>query len=487
MFGIGVSLDSSGLQKRDGDNGMEGLYRLLPVPVQNLACTLYGFRERRVRLSRFFWDRYEWLLQTEGASTDEIRAYQDEQVALLIEHAYNSVPYYRRVMDERGLKPKDIVSVQDLRKLPVLLKEDVVGKRADFLSSATNQRQLVPSKTSGTTGTALVFFKSKEAVAFQWAVWWRHRSRFGFRPLTWHLNFTGRPVVPASQSSPPYWRWNLPMRQALISMQQLRPDRVVELAKFVDSHRFPYFTGYPSFIHMFAYLLEDRGIELQSHPKYVFLGAENTYDFQREAIERVLKTRVTDQYGFSEGAGNASKCEYGVYHEDWEFGVLECGDPTLMADGAVRGKIVATGFSNYAFPFIRYEVGDTAVWAPPGYQCPCGRQSRVILRIEGRTEDYVITPEGMRVMRFDYLFKDTESIREAQVVQREEGSIVIRVVKRPTYSRTVEDHIREKVRNWISPSLKVYFEYVDEIPRSRSGKFRAVVSELSGREAFSSD
>src|SRR5690606_31508310 len=79
MFGIGVSLDSSGLQKRDGDNGMEGLYRLLPVPVQNLACTLYGFRERRVRLSRFFWDRYEWLLQTEGASTDEIRAYQDEQ------------------------------------------------------------------------------------------------------------------------------------------------------------------------------------------------------------------------------------------------------------------------------------------------------------------------------------------------------------------------------------------------------------------------
>lgn len=457
---------------------MERFYRMLPVPLQNLACSVYGFRERRVRLSRYFWDRYEWLLNTEGASPEQIRSYQDEQVARLIEHAYNTVPYYRRVMDERGLKPTDIASVQDLRKLPVVTKEDVLQNKEDFISRAFDRRQLVPRKTSGTTGTALRFFKSKEAVAFQWAVWWRHRTRFGFRPLTWHLNFTGRPAVPPSQASPPYWRWNLPMRQALISMQQLRADRIAELAKFVDSHRFPYFVGYPSFLHMFANLLEDQGIELKSHPYYVFLGAENTYDFQRETIERVLKTRVTDQYGFAEGAGNASKCEYDVYHEDWEFGVLECEDPTLMGDGSTRGKIVATGFSDYGFPFIRYEVGDTAVWAPPGYQCRCGRHSRVILRIEGRTEDYVITPEGMRVMRFGYLFKDTESIKEAQVVQREEGSIVIRLVKRETYSSFVEDHIRNQVRNWISPSLKVYFEYVDEIPRSSSGKFRAVVSEL---------
>lgn len=426
-----------------------------------------------------FWERYDWLRTTEHASPEDVRAYQDQQVAQLIGHAYDTVPYYRRIMDERGLRPQDITSVSDLQKLPILRKEDLVQSIEQFISTRYDKRRLVPYRTSGTTGSALKFYKSREAIAFQWAIWWRHRTRFGFRPLTWHLNFTGRPVVPSTQLSVPYWRWNWPMRQALVSMQQLRPDRIRELARFVDSHGFEYFIGYPSFIHTFSLLLEEHGLELRSHPKYVFLGAEKTHDFQRSAIERVLKSRVTDQYGFSEGAGNASKCEHGVYHEDWEFGILECGEPEQLEDGSVRGKIVATGFADYAFPFVRYEVGDTAVWAPKEYQCPCGRKSRVLTNIEGRNEDYVITPEGMRVMRFDYLFKDTETIKEAQVIQREEGAIVIRVVRRETYSRSVEDSIREQVENWISPRLKVYFEYVDEIPRSKSGKFRAVVSELT--------
>lgn len=461
---------------------MERIYQMLPVPLQNLACSSYGFRERRVRLSPTFWERYEWLLRTEAMGRREIRSYQDEQVARLIRHAYDTVPYYRRVMDERGLKPQDIVSVQDLPKLPVLRKEDVIKNIDALISTDYEKRKLVPSKTSGTTGTALRFFRSREAIAFQWAVWWRHRSRFGFHPLTWHLNFTGRPVVPASQRSTPFWRWNIPMRQALINMSQIRPDRMPAIVDFLNAREFRFFIGYPSFIHSFSLLLEEKGLELKSHPQYVFLGAENTHEFQRSVIERVLNTRVTDQYGFTEGAGNASRCEHGIYHEDWEFGVLECGEPELMEDGSVRGKIIATGFSDYGFPFIRYEVGDTALWTPEDFQCECGRNSKAIFHVEGRSEDYVLTPEGMRVMRFDYLFKDTESIREAQVVQREEGAIVIRVVRRGTYSRSVENRIRDAVRRWISPTLKVYFEYVDEIPRSRSGKFRAVVSELSGQK-----
>lgn len=457
---------------------MERIYRVLPVSLQNIACSLYGLRERRVRLSGVFWDRYRWLLDTEAASAAEIRTYQDEQVACLIRHAYDTVPYYRRVMDERGLKPQDVASVGDLRKLPVLRKEDLLKNIDQFVSRVYDRRRLVPSKTSGTTGTSLKFFKSRESVAFQWAVWWRHRSRFGVRPLTWHVNFTGKPVVPSSQRSAPFWRWNVPMRQALISMQQLRPDRVRELARFLSAREYEFFSGYPSFIHTLALLLEEKRLQLRYHPKYVFLGAENTHDFQRAAIERVLRTTVTDQYGFAEGAGNASRCEHGLYHEDWEFGVIECGEPEVMEDGSVRGKIVATGFSDYGFPFIRYEVGDTARWAPRDFRCKCGRSSTVIFHIEGRNEDYVLTPEGNRIMRFGYLFQDTESIREAQIIQREHGSITIRVVPRDTYSHSVEDLIRERVWNFISPSLRVYFEYVDQIPRSRSGKFKFVVSEL---------
>ena len=455
-----------------------GLYSHLPGSLQHAACSLYGLRERQVRLGATFSAHYARLLGTESASAVEIAAYQDEQVARLVEHAYGTVPYYRDLMDGYGLRPSDIRTVADLSKMPILRKEDVVANWDALRSTDFAQRRLRTGQTSGTTGTSLRFLTTSDAVAFQWAVWWRHRARFGVVPGMWHVNFTIRPVVPASQSGPPYWRWNIPMRQALVNTQRITPDRVGALARFIDAHDFRFFVGYPSTIFSFAELLDVQGTVLENGPDYVFLGAEGTQEYQRETIERVTGARVSDQYGFAEGCGNASRCEQDLYHCDWEFGVLECMDGETLPDGSVRGRILATGFANHAFPFIRYEVGDSAVWAPQEFRCACGRASRVLKRIEGRNEDFVITPEGTRVMRFGHLFKDTPGIKEAQVVQRELGAVVVVFVARPTFSRHDEEKVLQQIREWVSPTLRVDFERVDEIPRSGSGKFRPVVSLL---------
>jgi phenylacetate-CoA ligase len=102
----------------------------------------------------------------------------------------------------------------------------------------------------------------------------------------------------------------------------------------------------------------------------------------------------------------------------------------------------------------------------------------VLERIEGRMDDFVVTPEGGRIMRFDYLFKDTPSVREAQVVQHRSGAITLRLARRPDYDTGTEAFLRGEVARWISPTLAVEFEYVDAIPRERNGKFRAVLSHL---------
>ena len=196
-------------------------------------------------------------------------------------------------------------------------------------------------------------------------------------------------------------------------------------------------------------------------------------------IYKVTGAILTDQYGFTEGAGNASQCEYFNHHIDFEFGILECVDPETLENGDVRGKIVCTGFANQAFPFIRYEVGDMGVWASDDFECQCGRKSPVLKRIEGRVEDYVITPEGKRIMRFDYIFKDTDQIKEAQVVQKKHGSIEINIVRREGYSSETENDLSNQVKEWISPNIEVSYNYMTEIPRESNGKFRAVKSELN--------
>lgn len=455
----------------------EKLYPHLPPLLQNVACSAYGVRERRVRVGREFRHRYHALVDSDFKDKVAIAEFQDANLARLVEHAFNHSRYYRRVMDSAGIRPQDVRSRADLVKLPILSKEFVRRHHDDIEVAATEVgSQTREVMTSGSTGTPLSFPVTYHAIATQWAVWWRHRQRFGVRPSDPHVNFTGKPIVPASQTRPPYWRYNWPMSQLVLGMQHIAEAKAPSIAAAIDRWAGTYWSGYPSVIAEFCALLQDLGIQLKHRPKAVFLGAEGANGRQIDLIREVTGATVTDQYGFSEGAGNASRCPEGNYHEDWEFGLLECGDPMVLADGSIRGRVIGTGFWNTAFPFIRYEVGDFATWAPRGYQCACGRQSRVILSIEGRLEDYVLTPDGRRITRLDYLFKGAEWAREAQVIQTGEREVLVRAI--PSMEPTLADveRLERRFAEYVSSEMRVKLECQETIPRTEAGKFRAVVS-----------
>lgn len=452
---------------------VEHIYPRLPIFLQNAACWYHGQREARVRFGRAFEQRLQQLVESDKWSASEIEAYQNEKLRSLIRHAYNNVPYYRERWKALRISPDDIRSREDLYKLPVLTKEEIREHADQFISEKTPRRDLLVRHTSGTTGKALHFYMTKNASAFQWAVWWRHRMRFGIEPGTWHASFLGQRVVPITQRKP-LWRWNRPMRQVLINMQSLAPAKIASILEFLNSHYFEFYAGYPSFIHMLARNAMDAGLRLSASPPVIFTGAENLLDFQRRDIQQFTSAVLSDHYGSSEACVNASRCPEFVYHEDFEFCIME-GIERVPGDPAKT--IVATGFACDAFPFIRYEVGDTAVWQEDT-TCACGRHSAILQRIEGRCDDYVITPEGARIARLDYLFKDALNVKEAQVVQEQPDEIKIVVVRRDSYGTRDEFEIRRDIRTWLSPSLRVRFEYVDEVPREANGKFRAVLSRL---------
>jgi phenylacetate-CoA ligase len=271
------------------------------------------------------------------------------------------------------------------------------------------------------------------------------------------------------------------MHQALINMHHLTPQKIGAVVRFLNEHEFQFYSGYPSVAHAMAYTAMQCGLRLTAHPKYIITGAENVLDFQRRDLEAFTGATLTDQWGVSEGCGNASQCPEFAYHEDSEFCIIERVGGRVTA-GGIEAQMVCTGFANPDFPFLRYEVGDVGLWAPPEYYCPCGREAPVIKKIIGRTDDFVITPEGNRIMRFDYCFKDIVRVKECQVVQDRLGEIRLRIVRRPEYCVADERQIARAIQHWISPSLGINFEYIDEIERERAGKFRAVKSNLQKQE-----
>src|SRR5437870_1213747 len=127
------------------------LYSRLPVWSQNVACTLAGFRMKRERYNKRFWKSLDFLQQSQKWSLAEQQAYQDEQLRGVIKHAYETVPYYREVMEARRLVPADIRCTGDLSMLPVLDKKTIRERFADLISRGWPRKRQVVGHTGGTT------------------------------------------------------------------------------------------------------------------------------------------------------------------------------------------------------------------------------------------------------------------------------------------------------------------------------------------------
>ena len=453
------------------------IYKYSPYFVQNLMCSVKGALVKKQRFNNLFFENLAKLEKSQYLSADDILRYKEDRLYGILEYAYQFVPFYKNYYDSYHVSPNDFKCLDDIRKFPVLTKELIRAHYKEMISTQYPREKLIHNHTSGSTGKALDFYQTKESLPYLWAIWWRLRKRFGVEYGDKSLNFTGKLVVPISAKRPPYWRVNKPMNQWLVNMQHMTKDKVKSIADMINREHFVFFSGYPSILYAFALLVEENGSEITNPPKAIFTGAEKMYENQKAVLKRVFPgSIITDHYGTSEGVVNASKCEMDVYHEDFELGHIECKEPHWISGTEYEGDILGTCFQNFGMPFIRYEIGDSAVWSTK--TCSCGLHSQVIKDIQGRTEDYVITPEWLRVQRFDYLFKDMTSIKECQVVQRKLGEVVFRIVRRENYDIRCEDELKKLVKEYISPTIQCSFEYVGNIERTRAGKFKAVVSEL---------
>lgn len=452
------------------------LYFALPWWLQNLVISIHGYKLKKERFNTLFDDISRFLLETDSWSKEEIKNYKEEQLFKIIEHAYNHCPFYREKYKKARLSPKDFKGLEDLQKFPILTKEEVRLNSNTMLADNIPRKGLIHGHTSGTTAMPLSFYFSPYNNAFYWAVCQRRLHRFGIHDNTKVINFAGKPVVPINQKKSPYWRFDFVLNRYFLPMQQLNRQKIPAIVQWLNKQKIDVFVGYPSIVTSLANEILDSGEMLTYSPRHFFTSAEKIYPLQRTILQEVFpEIQIHEFYGFSEQVASATHCKFNHYHEDFELGHLELNDSIAVENGT-KGDILATGFTNYAMPFIRYKNGDSAVFSQQ--TCSCGLHSQMIDSIEGRTEDYIVTPEGNHIQRLDYVFKNIPSLKECQVIQKKNGEIIIRVVTRKGYSIKDEETLLKNVAQWISPTIQVQIEYVDTIPRTQSGKFRAVVSEL---------
>lgn len=457
---------------------LERIYEASPWYVQNLFVTGYGIMLNRREYGKEFREKLAEFNERQWNSPEELREYQDAQLRKLITHCYDNVQYYRRIMDERGLKPSDIESVSDLPKLPVLTREDIREHFEALTASNVNKNDLVMGHTSGTTGSPLEFYYDRRVCLMKNVVDWRQKAVAGITFGDRIAYFLGRIVVPISQTKPPFWRHNFAANHLFFSSFHLSSDNIRHYVRKLREFKPHAVEGYPSTLSIIARFLESRGETIPI--KAVFSSSETLFPQQREVIESAFGAKLFDYYGLAERTVFATECEQHTgHHINSDFGIVELiGVNSKEANPGELGRIVSTGLHNFAMPLIRYRTSD--VTSITSASCPCGRGFPVMADVTTKEEDVITTKDGRLISSsiLTHPFKPMKNVSESQIVQENRDTIRIKIVRRAGYDDSDTEYLINEIGMRIGREMNIHIEFVDEIERTAAGKFRWVVSKV---------
>ena len=443
------------------------IYNKLPIFLQNLACNIEGYRLKRERFGRVF---YEKLLEYESRnkwSYEQMCDFRDKKLQNMVKHCYRTVPYYKQLFDDGYINPDRIKSIEDLKLLPILHKSEVMNNLDKFISTDYNKAQLLTETTSGSTGSSLIFKVLPENIAEVWAVWWRYRHRLGITPKLWQADFGSKVIVPPSQVKPPFWRISAPLRQVKFSTFHGSQDTFKYYFEEINRRGLTWIHGYPSCIVPFASFMLEKGLKLDHQIKFITTGGENLYNYQRAILTDAFGCMPRMHYGLTECVANFSERNDGICEVDEDFAAVE-----FVQDGDLY-RVIGTNLMNYAMPLLRYDTADLAM-----VNGNVGRQGRIVEFVDGRSGDAIFFPDGRRIGAFSALFTETTHIREAQIYQDKDYSITIRFVAKDEFWQEDITNVMEKFRNRVGNSLFIKYEQKEQLPRTKNNKLRYVISEV---------
>ena len=332
-------------------------------------------------------ERY-WQPEIETASRDLIRTWQSERLVNTVKRVYENVPHYRKMLDEAGVKPEDIKSVDDITKLPFTSKKDLTETYPYGLFAVPLEDVVRLHASSGTTGKQIVVgytrhdldiwddICARQLVAVGASPKDKVHVSYGYGLFTGGLGLhgggqkLGATVIPVSSGN---------TERQITIMQDFGSDILCCT---------------PSYAMYLAESIAEKGIDASKLPlRAGIFGAEPWTEEMRRKIEDMLKIKAYDVYGLTEimGPGVAYECseQHGMHVNEDHF-IIEIVDPKTLQpvpDG-VQGEIVFSCITKEAFPMLRYRTKDIGVITHE--KCSCGRTFVRMSKPRGRTDDMLI-------------------------------------------------------------------------------------------------
>ena len=325
--------------------------------------------------------------EIECAPREQLRALQSERLVSQVRHVWDNVPYYRQKMEEAGVSPADIKSIDDITKLPFLKKDDLRESYPDGLRGVPAKQCVRIHSTSGTTGKRVVAFYTKEDID----LWDTCVARalvaagitdedvvqvcYGYGLFTGGLGLHGGAEK---------------LGCLVLPMSSGTTDRQLQ---FMEDLKSTVLCCTPSYAAYLAETINERGLRDRIHLRRGIFGAEAWSEDMRASIESSLGLKAHDIYGLTElsGPGVAYECsvQKGMHiNEDHFYAEIIDPDTGESLPLGSKGELVITSLTKKGFPLLRYRTRDICILSDE--KCACGRTFVKMSRPMGRSDDMLI-------------------------------------------------------------------------------------------------
>lgn len=436
------------------------------------------FRLRDYALPVAVWKNRRLMNAAPFWPADRLGGWVQGRRLAIVQHAYDTVPYYRQLFDRAGIRPGDTARPEIWARVPTIAKTTIREQGASMISTSRATRGAVWAETSGSTGLKLRILLDRDVNAAAFALFMRAWGSGG------HYHVWQRHAAMKGLSYDTGWRYNRAIRCLELSSARINPDSARFFRDLILKYRPRFMRGYPSAMYLFCRLLRDQGLDL--HIPMIISGSETLYDFQRQEIEGFLGARMYNHYTHWERAASILECSAGRLHAQQDYGYHEIldGEGRVVGPGE-PGVITVTTLHNRAMPLIRYQTGDVAVWSSE--PCPCGQTFPSVERIEGRQTDYLVTLRGELISGTFAVeaFRTLPHLLSAQIVQAEIGRIEVRIVKgegyrEPETTRLILDALGQR----LGADMKIELRFcgVEDLERSPVGKIRQCFNRIPAEQ-----
>ena len=428
---------------------------------------IYPLAEKVKGTNSMVW--YRRIQEMNTWSREEIRAWQEEQLRRIVDQAYNHTVYWKRVFNERGLKPCDISTIADLKKLPILTKDDIRSHYDEIVPDNINKFRYRKDQTGGTTGEPMRYLVDEDVwgyvTANKIAAWQTTGYQFGdpFMALGSASIFKkkapfARRVLDFIRNERAYNSMNLDSELCRQYLDILRKQHIY------------YIYGYASAIYLLAKYAKDYRIDM-SQMRGAFTTSENLTDMYRETIERAFGCRVMDCYGSRDAAVTAYEITPRCYHIGYSA-IVEVIDEFELN----KGTLLATNLLNMSFPLLRYDFGDVAELDNHSKEY----NGQVLHKIYGRTSDvlrldngHVLTSPGFTILMRSFNVK-------AYDIQKFSGSHVrLQVQTADGWNKKQEMQLMIEMQRFVGEGCEFTLEYVERLEPLKNGKRRYFMNDFT--------